>query len=110
MDRGFINSKSIGTDPWDHMDPDPQPWIKAHKVFLGLASEVFLTLFSEKYTEMTVCMGPNRDLCRRTVRQKCRKVNNCFVDYGPWVEYLKNSNMPQSKPNYCSPLADFFNK
>jgi hypothetical protein len=23
------------------MDPDPQPWIKAHKIVLGLASEVF---------------------------------------------------------------------
>jgi hypothetical protein len=62
MDRGFINSKS--TDPWDHMDPDPQPWIKAHKVVLGLVSEVFLALFSTKYAE------------------GCRKVNKCFVDYG----------------------------
>ncbi len=40
---------------------------------------------------------PNRGL------QKCGKVNNCSLDYGSWVEYLKNSNFPQSK----STLADF---
>ncbi len=69
----------------------------------------FLTLLSEKYAEITVCVGTNRNLCRRTVRQKCRKVNNCFVDYGPWVEYLKNSNMPQSKPKkIVQPFGGFF--
>jgi hypothetical protein len=30
-----------GTEPENHADPDPQPWIKAHKIVLGLASEVF---------------------------------------------------------------------
>jgi hypothetical protein len=63
------------------MDPDPQPWIKAHKVVLGLVSEVFSHSVQRKYAETTVCMGTDRDLFRRIVRQKCRKVNNCFVDY-----------------------------
>jgi hypothetical protein len=75
---------------------------------------------------ITVCMGTNRNLFRRTVFQKRRKVNNYPLDNGSWVEY---SNIPQSQtkivqllevvgiqaqkirpaPN-CSPLAEFFNK
>ncbi len=44
-----------------------------------------------------VCMGTNRDLFRRTVLHKCGRVNSCFLDYHLWIEYLKNSNIPQSK-------------
>ncbi len=29
---------------------------------------------------------------------KYREVNNCSLDYGSWIEYLKDSNIPQSKP------------
>ncbi len=53
----------------------------------------------------TGCMGTNRDLFRRTVLQKCWKVNNCPLDYGSWVEYLKNSNI-QTK--IVQPFGGFF--
>ncbi len=50
-------------------------------------------------------MCTDRDLFRRTVLQKCRKVNN--LDCGSGVEYLKNSNIPQSKQNSAA-LWQFF--
>ncbi len=31
----------------------------------------------------------NRDLFRQIVLQKCRRVHNCSLDYGSWVEYLR---------------------
>jgi hypothetical protein len=48
---------------------------------------------------ITVCMCSNRDLFRRTMLQICRRDINCSLDYGSWV---KNSNIPQSKPKYSS--------
>jgi hypothetical protein len=55
-------------------------------------------------------VGKNRDLFHRTVLPKCWKVYICSLDYGLWVEYLKNSNIPQPKPKQYSPSVDFFNK
>ncbi len=47
---------------------------------------------------ITGCKGTYRDLFRLTVLQKCGRFNNCSWDYGLWVEYLKKTNNPQSKP------------
>ncbi len=44
---------------------------------------------------ITVCMCSNHYLFRRTMLQKCGRDINCSLDYGSWV---KNSNIPQSKP------------
>ncbi len=47
------------------------------------------------------------NLFRLTVLQKCGRDISCSLDYGSWI---KNSNIPQSKPKYSSTLADFFIK
>jgi hypothetical protein len=49
---------------------------------------------------ITGCMGTYRDLFRRTVLQKCGRLNTCSWDYGLGVEYLKKTNNPRSKPKY----------
>ncbi len=41
------------------------------------------------------CMGTNRYLFHETALQKCRRANNCSLDYGSWVKCLKNTNNPQ---------------
>jgi hypothetical protein len=42
-----------------------------------------------------VCLCSNCDLFHRTVLLKCGRDINCSLDYGWWV---KNTNIPQSKP------------
>jgi hypothetical protein len=41
-------------------------------------------------------MCSNVHLFRQTVLEKCWRDINCSLDYGSWI---KNSNIPQSKPN-----------
>ncbi len=74
---------------------------------IGSAWEWWYVFKKSSTAKFTVCIGTNCDLFRRTVLQNCRKVNICSLDYGSWVEYFKNSNIAQSKPKWCSPLADF---
>jgi hypothetical protein len=44
-------------------------------------------------------MGTNHNLFRQTVLQKCGRVNNFSLENSSLVEYLKNSNSPQSNQN-----------
>ncbi len=46
---------------------------------------------------ITGCMCTNRDLFRRTVLQKCRRVNNCSWDHTLWVEYLRKPTIRNPK-------------
>jgi hypothetical protein len=43
---------------------------------------------------ITVFMGTNRNLFRRTVLQNCRKVKNCSLDYCSWenIPTFRNPN------------------
>ncbi len=47
------------------------------------------------------CVGTNRNLFCQTGLQKCWRVNNCSFMDNSWVDYLKNSNIPQSEPKYA---------
>jgi hypothetical protein len=55
-------------------------------------------------------MGTNWDLFRRTMLQKCRRVNNFSWDYGFRVEYLKKTTIRNLNQNRAALLVDFFIK
>ncbi len=63
----------------------------------------FLDFFNFSNEFLTVCMCTNRNLFRWTVLQKCRKVNNCFLHYGPFI-----FQHPAIQNKIVQPLGGFF--